>query len=205
MTGCSSPKTCIAPTGGKDEGGLFDPWSSMAFFKRLADILNHEHWGIPKARADILRLFRERYGIALSESSLAEIYSVEFLNSICVIRKRPSADNILGPRVVEGEEAIAERLVAGSGSLSSPADQGDESVVGDAATAGRGAARLAGRRTPLARAGGYDRGTGGHDQASKHGFSTSRHGLLTSSRASSASRPASPASRRARSRGCAGR
>ena len=106
------------------EGGLFDPWSSMAFFKRLADILNHEHWGIPKARADILRPFRERYGIALSESLLAEIHSVEFLNSICVIRKRPSADNVLGPRVVEGEEATAETLVAGSGSLSSPADQG---------------------------------------------------------------------------------
>src|SRR5688500_13843298 len=28
------------------EGGLFAPFSAMTFFKRLVDILNHEHWGV---------------------------------------------------------------------------------------------------------------------------------------------------------------
>ena len=105
------------------EGGLFDPWSSIAFFKRLADILNHEHWGVPHARSEILRSFNDRYGVVLSEATLAEIHSVQFLNSICVVRKRPSADNVLGPRVVEGREEVAERLLARSGSVSVAADQ----------------------------------------------------------------------------------
>ena len=105
------------------EGGLFDPWSSVSFFKRLADVLNHEHWGVPHARSAILRSFNDRYGLALSEATLAEIHSVQFLNSICVVRKRPSADNVLGPRVVEGREEVAERLAARSGSVSVPADQ----------------------------------------------------------------------------------
>jgi O-antigen biosynthesis protein len=108
---------------GEFEGGLLDPWSSMAFFKRLADVLNHEHWGVPYARADILRSFEARYGAHLSESLLSEIHSIEFVNSICVISKRPSAENVLGSRVVVGEEARAELLVAGSGSLSIAADQ----------------------------------------------------------------------------------
>jgi hypothetical protein len=60
----------------------------MSFFKRLADVLNHEHWGVPYARAEILRSFEERYNVQLSESLLAEIHSIEFLNSICVINKR---------------------------------------------------------------------------------------------------------------------
>ncbi len=105
------------------EGGLFDPWSSVSFFKRLADILNHEHWGVPHARSAILRSFNDRYGVVLSEATLAEVHSVQFLNSICVVRKRPSADNVLGPRVVEGREEVAERLAARTGSVSVPADQ----------------------------------------------------------------------------------
>jgi len=28
------------------EGGLFYPYSSMSFFKRLSDVLSHEHWGV---------------------------------------------------------------------------------------------------------------------------------------------------------------
>ena len=105
------------------EGGLFDPHSSVSFFKRLADILNHEHWGVPHARSAILKSFNESYGVSLSEATLAEIHSVQFLNSICVIRKRPSEENVLGPRIVEGRDEVAEPLVARSGTMSTPADQ----------------------------------------------------------------------------------
>lgn len=82
------------------EGGLFDPTSSISFFKALADIVNHEHWGMQYARARLLEPFRARFGVDLGEDQLAEIHSVEFINSICVVRKAPAARNVLGPRVV---------------------------------------------------------------------------------------------------------
>ncbi len=100
------------------EGGLVDPWSSMSFLKRLADVVNHEHWGTPYRRAEILRSFENRYGAALDEDNLAQIYSIEFYNSICVIRKRARADNELGLRVVVGTDAITEdQLMAQRGAL----------------------------------------------------------------------------------------
>jgi len=107
------------------EGGLVDPWSSMSFLKRLADVINHEHWGTPYCRAEVLRSFENRYGVALDEESLGQIHSIEFSNSICVIRKRARADNELGPRVVVGKDAItaAEVLMAQRGALAIPAAQ----------------------------------------------------------------------------------
>ncbi|HVZ10777.1 glycosyltransferase [Rhodopila sp.] len=106
------------------DGGLFDPWSSMAFLKRLADVVNHEHWGVPYARADILRSFESRYGIVLGDALLSGIHSVEFLNSLCFIRKKPAAENMLGPRVVVGEDAIVYSRMAADGSAITFSDQG---------------------------------------------------------------------------------
>jgi glycosyltransferase involved in cell wall biosynthesis len=87
---------------GQFEGGLFDPYSSISFFKRLADVISHEHWGISKARADILRGIFTKYGCKIDEEVLTRIHSVEFINSMCVVRKAPAADNGLGHRVIAG-------------------------------------------------------------------------------------------------------
>ncbi len=84
------------------QGGLFDPYSSISFFKRLADIINHEHWGIPKARADILRGIFTKYGCEVDAEALSQVHSVEFINSMCVVHKAPAADNSLGCRVIGG-------------------------------------------------------------------------------------------------------
>lgn len=84
------------------EGGLADPFSSIAFFKRLADFVNFEHWGVPLSRVDYLAGFAAHYGCRFDEASLARIHSVEFLNSQCVVRTRPPADNELGPRLIVG-------------------------------------------------------------------------------------------------------
>lgn len=106
------------------EGGLVDPWSSMSYLKRLADVINHEHWGTPYRRAEVLRSFENRYGAALDEESLAQIHSIEFFNSVCVIRKRAREDNRLGPRVVVGTDAItAAQLLAQHGALAVPEGQ----------------------------------------------------------------------------------
>ncbi|MGY4350480.1 glycosyltransferase involved in cell wall biosynthesis [Bradyrhizobium sp. GM7.3] len=87
---------------GAYEGGLYYPYSSITFFKRLADVINHEHWGMPKARGEILRGIFGKYGCELSEESLALVHSVEFINSMCVVRKSPAAKNGLGLRVLSG-------------------------------------------------------------------------------------------------------
>ena len=84
------------------EGGLSDPFSSLSFFKLLVDIVNFEHWGVSTTRAQYLARFSRRYRCAFDESVLAQIHSVEFTNSRCVIRKRDAGDNVLGERRIAG-------------------------------------------------------------------------------------------------------
>lgn len=85
------------------EGGLFDPYSSLSFFKKLTDIISREHWGVAKQKSSILKGFFSKYGIHIDEETLQHIHSIEFINSICVIRKMEPARNILGSRFVAGK------------------------------------------------------------------------------------------------------
>jgi hypothetical protein len=94
------------------QGGLFHPESAMSFFKKLADVTNHEHWGTAAARRDLVARFAERFGCPLDEDVLAQVHSVEFANSVCVVRKRPAAQNGLGRRVVAGKDAAVVALSA---------------------------------------------------------------------------------------------
>ena len=87
------------------EGGLLDPHSSITFFKMLVDVVHHEHWRIVGARRDILRHFAKRYGVEFDEQQLARVHSVEFINSLCVVRKEPAPANSVGLQVVVGTEA----------------------------------------------------------------------------------------------------
>jgi hypothetical protein len=84
------------------QGGVFYPYSSIAFFKRLADVVNHEHWGNDKARQAILQTFASEYGADFDDELLGHIHSIEFINSICVIRKMRPTANVLGRRVIAG-------------------------------------------------------------------------------------------------------
>lgn len=93
------------------EGGIFQPYSSIAFFKRLADTVNHEHWGIDKTRSEILRSFDRKYDTRLDEVVLAHIHSIEFVNSMCIIKKARPAENALGTRIVTGTLALVEQRV----------------------------------------------------------------------------------------------
>lgn len=86
------------------EGGLFHPVSSIAFFKRLADIISHEHWGVPTMRKEVLASFMREYDFDIDETLLAHIHSVEFINSICVIRKALPFQNGLGSRFIAGTD-----------------------------------------------------------------------------------------------------
>jgi cephalosporin hydroxylase len=84
------------------EGGIFNPYSSISFFKHLVDVVNHEFWGANKAAPDILSGFFAEYGCNIEATVLSQIHSVEFINSICVIRKAAESSNKLGFRTIAG-------------------------------------------------------------------------------------------------------
>lgn len=86
------------------DGGLFHPASSIAFFKRLADIVSHEHWGVPAKRKDVLASFMRKYEFEIDEEMLSHIHSIEFVNSICVVRKAAPSQNELGVRFIAGTD-----------------------------------------------------------------------------------------------------
>ena len=88
------------------EGGLYYPYSSISFFKRIADIINHEHWGVEKERKTLIKGFATEFSVEFNESHLAEIHSIEFFNSVCVVRKRSAFLNVLGERVIAGKEEL---------------------------------------------------------------------------------------------------
>jgi len=87
-------------------GGLYHPESAISFFKKLLDIVNHEHWGIDKSRSEFLGNFKRRYQAEFDEGLLRAIHSVDFLNSLCVVSKRPASQNQLGARMVAGVTEI---------------------------------------------------------------------------------------------------
>ncbi len=83
-------------------GGLFDPYSSLSFFKRLTDVINFEHWGVGSQRGNPLSGIFLNYGIQFEEGEFEHIHSLEFINSICVIKKKKPSENILGTRIFAG-------------------------------------------------------------------------------------------------------
>ncbi|AVA25736.1 class I SAM-dependent methyltransferase [Rhizobium sp. NXC24] len=86
------------------EGGLAHPFSSMSFFKLLTDVINFEHWGVPQSRQRLLMEVLDHHGFAVDEDELAKISSVEFFNSVSIVRKRAAASAMLGKRLVSGRE-----------------------------------------------------------------------------------------------------
>jgi len=90
------------------QGGLHDPHSSISFFKLLADVVNHQHWGIESPRSELIYSISKKYNFELSEDLLASIHSIEFFNSMCVVRKAAAASNVLGERVIAGKLALVD-------------------------------------------------------------------------------------------------
>lgn len=131
------------------QGGLYHPRSSMAFFKALADILNFEHWGVEHSRVDLLQPF----GItaAFSEALLAEIHSVTFVNSMCIVTKRPAEDNQLGKRHIAGREERVFPIRHMQGSASSAPSQEWNKFAHSGPTAPRSVADTASRSALEAR------------------------------------------------------
>lgn len=94
----------------KERGGeLFAPYSAMAFFKALADVINQEHWSLDKPASALLQPFAEQVGGELPMADLLRVESITFLNSLIIIRKSAGGPSSLGQRRIAGTgDAIAE-------------------------------------------------------------------------------------------------
>lgn len=108
------------------QGGLFCPTSSVAFFKALIDVVNHEHWGLSLERRSVLDAFD--IPEVLCEEILAQIHSIEFVNSLCVVHKRSIEENSLGPRHVIGQTEDVFRVQHLHGTLNIAPKQKSEDV-----------------------------------------------------------------------------
>jgi SAM-dependent methyltransferase len=87
------------------DGGIFYPLSSINFFKKLVDIINHEHWGVDRKKNWLLQRFALNSKIDLEKLALDQIHSIEFVNSLCFIKKKPSEENKFGNIIIAGKNA----------------------------------------------------------------------------------------------------
>lgn len=91
---------------GAYHGGLYYPFSSISFFKRIIDVMNYEHWGVSgTSPLDVMRGMAEVYGAQFDNNLASEVYAVEFVNSCVFIQKADKLINELGERVVVGSVA----------------------------------------------------------------------------------------------------
>ena len=93
------------------EGGLFHPFSAISFFKRLADLINYEHWGIDQSKRELVLSFAQEYQVDFDEQIFDRVHSIEFVNSMCIVRALPHSHNVLGHRRIAGQiESVVQIL-----------------------------------------------------------------------------------------------
>ncbi|UOA08403.1 class I SAM-dependent methyltransferase [Methylobacter sp. S3L5C] len=105
------------------EGGLFDSYSSIAFIKKLIDIVNHQHWQNGMSINQYMGNFLIQSGLdplVINVDFLNQIHSIELINSLCIIKKKPVWANIIGKLtirgsddsiVLEGEKPVMEQAI----------------------------------------------------------------------------------------------
>ncbi len=107
------------------EGGVYHPLSSISFFKLIIDVINAEHWGRLRRDVDIFKEFSEAYGIDIHIGKMKHIHSVEFLNSMCVIRFKAGCSG-LGTRTIVGDDfTVWGGIVGLNGAENKPPSQVD--------------------------------------------------------------------------------
>lgn len=85
------------------QGGLFHPYSSISFFKRLIDIINYDHWGVVRSQNHVLSGVLAQYNCVATDVDLSQVHSVEFIDSMCVVRKAIGTKHKLGYHIVKGD------------------------------------------------------------------------------------------------------
>jgi hypothetical protein len=93
------------------EGGIFHPYSSINFFKKLADIVNSDHWGIQNSPHHLFCDEADHYDIVINDELLNSVQSVCFFDSVCIISKRSQSGTRLGARtVLAAQSKVADNL-----------------------------------------------------------------------------------------------
>lgn len=89
------------------EGGLFDSNSSIAFIKKLIDIINFQHWQNGVSIHQFLETFLIKSGVeplTVNIDFFNQIHSIEIINSLCIIKKKAVQDNSIRELTVKGSE-----------------------------------------------------------------------------------------------------
>lgn len=89
-------------------GGLFTQRSAMSFLRRLVDVINHDHWGLERTVAEHLQPIVDAQLPPSFLDALPTIASIEFLDSMCVIRRDGGPRPRLGNRLVAGDVAAVD-------------------------------------------------------------------------------------------------
>lgn len=89
-------------------GGLFAQRSALGFLRRLVDIVNGSDWGLDRDASAHLQPLADRPLTAAFLASLPTIASLEFYDSMCVIRRDAGPQPRLGQRVVTGSVAAVD-------------------------------------------------------------------------------------------------
>lgn len=92
------------------DGGLYYPYSSINILKAIADVVNSEFFGTGVSRSEYMQPLLAHYGCRLSEKVLESIETVQFYNSMCIIKKTNAGKCELGERVVRGDEFNVDSL-----------------------------------------------------------------------------------------------
>ena len=120
-------------------GGLYDEFSAISFFKKLVDGVNCKAWtGNGDSIRSLFAPFVQRYGLDADslERCIDSLASLEFHDSVCVLRKRCSGVPArLARKVVAGDEATVEPEIFSLRSLAfQPPDQTGHRRKSDAET-----------------------------------------------------------------------
>lgn len=99
----------------KWHGGLWRADSAMEFFKNLTDVLNLESWGVKLPPNQFVSRTRSKSHTRFKPFDYADIESVTFYNSMCLIVKGHSPSTI-GGRIVAGDVALIHPNLPKSGS-----------------------------------------------------------------------------------------
>ena len=89
------------------EGGLFDSNSSIAFIKKLIDIINFQHWQNGVSIHQFLETFLIKSGVeplTVNIDFFNQIHSIEIINSLCIIKKKAVQDNSIRELTVKGSD-----------------------------------------------------------------------------------------------------
>ena len=89
----------------KWHGGLWRSDSAMEFFKSLTDVLNLESWGVKMLPANWVAKLKSKSHSRFKPADYADIESISFYNSMCLIVKGHEPNSI-GGRVVAGDIAL---------------------------------------------------------------------------------------------------